>query len=52
MLVERTSPDGVVTLASPLLAHAGFAHAFSTRHGGVSGAPGRAEVLALLSSSA
>jgi YfiH family protein len=39
VLVERTSPDGVVTLASPLLARAGFAHAFSTRHGGVSVAP-------------
>ena len=39
VLVERTSPDGVVTLASPLLARVGFAHAFSTRHGGVSVAP-------------
>lgn len=39
VLAERTSPDGVVTLASPLLARAGFAHAFSTRHGGVSEAP-------------
>jgi polyphenol oxidase len=39
VLVERTSPDGVVALASPLLARAGFAHAFSTRLGGVSAAP-------------
>ena len=39
VLVERTSPDGAVTLASPLLARAGFAHAFSTRRGGVSAAP-------------
>jgi len=39
MLVERTGPDGVVVLASPQLARAGFAHAFSTRAGGVSVAP-------------
>jgi YfiH family protein len=39
VLVERTSPDGVVTLESPLLARAGFAHAFSTRAGGVSASP-------------
>jgi polyphenol oxidase len=39
VLVERTGSDGVVVLASPLLARAGFAHAFSTRHGGVSAAP-------------
>jgi YfiH family protein len=39
VLVERTSPDGVVTLESPLLTRAGFAHAFSTRRGGVSAAP-------------
>ena len=39
MLSERTSPGGVVTLESPLLTGAGFAHAFSTRHGGVSAAP-------------
>ena len=39
MLVERTGPDGVVVLASPLLSQAGFAHAFSTRAGGVSAAP-------------
>ena len=39
VLVERTGPDGVVVLGSPLLARAGFAHAFSTRLGGVSAAP-------------
>ena len=39
VLRERTSPGGVVTLESPLLAGAGFAHAFSTRNGGVSAAP-------------
>ncbi len=39
VLVERTGSDGVVVLASPLLARAGFAHAFSTRRGGVSAAP-------------
>lgn len=39
VLIERTSPDGVATLASALLARAGFAHAFSTRHDGVSAAP-------------
>jgi hypothetical protein len=39
VLSERTSPGGVVTLESPLLTGAGFAHAFSTRHGGLSAAP-------------
>ena len=39
MLEERRSSDGVVVLCSPLLARARFAHAFSTRAGGVSDAP-------------
>lgn len=38
--LERIEPkDGVVVYRSALLASHGFAHAFSTRHGGVSPAP-------------
>lgn len=38
--LERIEPkDGVIVYRSPLLASLGFAHAFSTRHGGVSPAP-------------
>ena len=39
MLVEFRHDSGVVVLRSPLLADAGFAHAFSTRLGGVSTGP-------------
>jgi YfiH family protein len=39
MLQRRTSPDGVVYYASPLLEAAGVPHAFSTRLGGVSPPP-------------
>lgn len=39
VLRETKSPAGPVILTSDLLARAGFRHAFSTRHGGVSGAP-------------
>jgi YfiH family protein len=38
-LVRRTTPDGVVYYASPLLEAAGLPHAFSTRIGGVSPPP-------------
>src|SRR4051812_12770578 len=39
MLLRRTSRDGVVYYASPLLEAAGVPHAFSTRLGGVSQPP-------------
>lgn len=39
VLVEVRHPAGPVVLQSPLLAAAGFAHAFSTRLGGVSAPP-------------
>src|SRR3954470_15798765 len=39
MLLRRTSRDGVVYYASPLLEAAGVPHAFSTRLGGISPAP-------------
>ncbi|MFZ9882141.1 MAG: peptidoglycan editing factor PgeF [Phycisphaerales bacterium] len=39
MLVATTHAAGPTTLTSPLLTRAGFAHAFSTRLGGVSPAP-------------
>lgn len=39
MLHPSTAANGVVILRSPLLEAAGFAHAFSTRLGGVSAAP-------------
>jgi YfiH family protein len=39
MLERRTSVEGVVYYASPILSAAGVPHAFSTRLGGVSAAP-------------